>query len=232
MPQKEPVVRLDKKPNSQHVPLYVMRGAWLGRVCEEMLMVDAEVVISDFGESWQPAQHTRYELHTPLLYRAPEALPAKKEGQPVGFPADVWSMACTIYELFSSDQLFQHFRPDDHDAFAEAVSLLGKPPARWWDIWEARGEFFNEAGEWDLKFRGRDPEYKPLKLRMSYISEDRQRNENMITEELEDLTCLLKQMLRWLPEDRATAEELAASHWMRKWGYPALESLERMKRGE
>ncbi len=34
-------------------------------------------------------------------------------------------------------------------------------------------------------------------------------------------------MLRWLPEDRPTAEALAKGAWMQKWGLPALAALEK-----
>jgi serine/threonine-protein kinase SRPK3 len=103
---------------------------------------------------------------------------------------------------------------------------LGKPPKRWWDMWEAKGDFFDENGEWNIKSnRASDGEHKSLKTRMSYIAEGR---EGSITgEKLRDLTELLEQMLRWVPDDRATAEELANGRWMQKWSLPTLESVKR-----
>ncbi|KAH8783729.1 kinase domain-containing protein [Hyaloscypha finlandica] len=225
-PQKEPVIRLDDKPISHHVPPYVMRGAWLGKPCEHVTLSDARVLVTDFGESWQPSSRPCYHLRIPMLYRSPEALFAEKEGTPIGLAADVWALACVIYDLFAKGTLFECFVPDADDVFAENISLLGKPPQRWWDMWEAKGDFFNENGEWNIKSkRVSDGKYMSMKTRMGYIAEDR---EGSITgEELEDLTGLLEQMLRWLPDDRATAEELTNGRWMQKWGLPALESIER-----
>ena len=206
-PQKEPAIRLDGKPISHNVPPYIMRGAWFGKPCEDLTLYDARVLVTDFGESWQPSTRPRYHLGIPMLYRSPEALLAEKEGTPIGLAADVLALACVVYDLFAKGTLFECFVPDADDLFAENISLLGKPPKRWWDKWKAKGDFFDENGEWNIKSnRVSDGRYKPLEIRMRYIAEDR---EGSITdEELRDLTELLEQMLRWLPGDRATAEEL------------------------
>jgi serine/threonine-protein kinase SRPK3 len=225
-PPKEPAIRLDGKPISHNVPPYVMRGAWLGKSCEDVRLSDARVLVTDFGESWQPLSRPRYHLGIPILYNPPESLFAEKEGTPIGFAADVWALACFVYELFAKGTLFEGFMPDADDVFNANISLLGKPPKRWWDMWEAKGDFFNENGEWKIKSnRVSDGEYKPLKTRMGWIVEDREGN--ITDEELGDLTELLEQMLRWLPDDRARAEELANGRWMQRWGLPALESVER-----
>jgi len=224
-PTKEPVQRLDGKPIPPNVPSHVLPGVWMGKACEDLLLEDAGILLTDFGESWRPSVESRYRQKTPRLCRAPESLLAEKEGRPIGLPADIWSLACLIYELFSKLTLFECFRPDADDVFAENISMLGKPPARWWDIWEVKGEFFDKAGEWSpARNRACEAEYLSLGGRMAFIAAER--GDDMTAEELEDLQALLEQMLRWLPEDRATAEELSTGNWMQKWGKPALEAME------
>lgn len=103
--------------------------------------------------------------------------------------------ACVVYELFAKGTLFECFVPNADEVFNENISLLGRPPWRWWDIWEAKDDFFDENGEWDIKSnRVSDGEYRSLKTRMGHFAEDR---EGSIThEELGDLIELLEQMLR------------------------------------
>jgi hypothetical protein len=68
-PQKEPAIRLDDKPICHNVPPYVMRGAWLEKQCEDVRLSAARVLVTDFGESWQPSSRPRYHLRIPMLYR-------------------------------------------------------------------------------------------------------------------------------------------------------------------
>ena len=46
-------------------------------------------------------------------------------------------------------------------------------------------------------------------------------------EEIDDLQSMLEGMLKWLPEKRVSAKDLIEGPWMRKWGLPALEKMER-----
>jgi serine/threonine-protein kinase SRPK3 len=63
--------------------------------------------------------------------------------------------------------LFETFSGDPDDIMADMVSTLGLPPARWWDKWENRGEFFAPDGAWlrDIK-RIYTPVSRPLSQRM------------------------------------------------------------------
>lgn len=222
-PLKVPTVRFDGQDITPNVPPYAMRGAWFGQVCENVSPADARILVTDFGESWHPASRERYYLNTPGLYRPPEALFAEGERRPIGLPADTWMLGCTIYALFAPRDIFECFVPDPNDVFAETISMLGKPPKIWWDRWEARDQFFDEKGEWDIKpNRVSDGVYDNLRNRLDSINEDRE-EDNITKEEMDDLDGLLGPMLRWLPEDRATLQEAAEGPWMKKWGLPALE---------
>jgi serine/threonine protein kinase len=62
-----------------------------------------------------------------MLYRSPEALFVKEEGTPISLAADVWALACVVFEFFAKRTLFECFVPDADDVFTENISLLGKP---------------------------------------------------------------------------------------------------------
>ena len=47
----------------------------------------------------------------------------------LGFPADVWTSACSIYEIMGERPLFEGAFPDRDDIISEMVSTLGPPPS-------------------------------------------------------------------------------------------------------
>ncbi|KAI0424288.1 kinase domain-containing protein [Xylaria sp. FL1042] len=193
-PVKENVVRLDGTPVSVHVPRYMVSPACLGKRCEDVTLADAEILLVDFGESWKPAETPRYTLNAPALYRPPEAIFATAE-----------------------QHLFEGFYPNEDDVLAENISALGKPPQTWWDLWNARDEFFNDQGDWTVNAsRVIDGEYRSLEERVHRIKQDQK---GMLgNEEAADLISMLRGMLMWQPKDRVSALYLATGPWMRKWG--------------
>ncbi|KAI3331774.1 kinase domain-containing protein [Xylariaceae sp. AK1471] len=216
-PIKEDVIRLDGASLSAHVPRYVVIPAWLGKKCEDVTLADAEILLTDFGESWKPTDTSRYTLNTPALYRPPEAMFATAEQHPIGLAADIWTLGCSIFALFGQLDLFEGFYPNEDDVFAENISALGKPPQKWWNLWRARQEFFNDEGEWAVKAsRVVDGEYCSLETRVDRIKQDRRGG--LGDEEMADLVSMLQSMLKWRPEDRVSALDLAMGTWMTKWG--------------
>ncbi|KAH8821940.1 kinase-like domain-containing protein [Xylogone sp. PMI_703] len=221
-PMKEPTRRLDGGPIPPNVPPYILPGAWFGTLCEDLKLEDANILVTDFGESWRPSMQKRYKLHVPILFRPPEAVFARKEDCPINCPADTWALGCTIYSLFAKRNIFEYFDTDFHGILAEYASMIGKPPKKWKD-------FIDEKGEWDVKpKRGDDGQYISLKRRVEYIDEDREGS--MTAEELDDLLELLGSMFRWLPEERLKMGEIANGPWMKKWGIPAFEAAKRAKK--
>ena len=51
-------------------------------------------------------------------------------------------------------------------------------------------------------------------------------------EEMDDLQAMLESMVRWRPENRATAQQLTEGKWMQTWGRPAIERMEEVLRLE
>ncbi|KAJ0273545.1 hypothetical protein COL940_009827 [Colletotrichum noveboracense] len=155
-------------------------------------------------------------------YCGPEANFAEKENIPLGFPSDVWSLGVGIFELFGGSLFEASSDPDD--MLEDMINALGKPPQRWWELWEAKEDFFNGREEWDENGHSPQITHVLLEERLRVWVERYQRG-SMTTEEIGDLHELVKQILQWEPEDRPTADELLRGGWMKKWGLPALQAM-------
>lgn len=197
---------------------------------QKVKLCDAKITTADFGLSWKPEEEPRYSVNTPLLFRAPEAMFSEQEKQPLSFASDVWSLGLVIYCVYARGSVIEAVDIED-SILADMTSLLGKPPQRWWDMWEEKDLYFEEDGEWiSSEFRRHAPRYIMLEERVrDWLWE--QREGNITGEEMEDLQDLLRQTLKWEPEERASATELINTGWMKKWGAPALESMY-LARGE
>ncbi|KAI1823906.1 hypothetical protein F4861DRAFT_539507 [Xylaria intraflava] len=137
--------------------------------------------------------------------------------RPIGLASDIWTLGCSIFAIFGQLDLFEGFFPDEDDAFAEKISAPGKSPRTWWDSWGARRDFFNAEGDWEVKVsRHMDVEYRSLEARVQRIKRDR--NDLLGDDEIADFAFTLRDMLRWEPEERISAQDLATGTWMTKWG--------------
>lgn len=217
-PWKTTIRRVDDAPLGPGVPPYTVMPA--ATVVSSAEVTDPRILISDFGQSWiyDPTQ-PKEDLETPVIYLPPETTFAKEA---LGFPADVWSLGCSIYEIMGERPLFEWFMTDRPAAIAEMVSCLGPLPQHWWDVWEQRGEFFTENGIWRMDMtRKITPESRPLRRRFGDMG--RNLESELTAAELESFEEMLRAMLEYEPAKRATIGEVAKSEWMTKWGFPALE---------
>ena len=202
------------------VPSYSVMPAELVIASDEI--TDPRIMISDFGEAWLSNIETRDELQTPVLYIPPEATFAKDS---IGKPADIWTLGCSLYGILGERPLFEGFMPDRDDIIAEMVSALGLLPQQWWSSWQARGDFFHEDGSWrtDME-RAHDSKSRPLLLRIQRMG--RQKVAEFTADEAASLEKMLRGMLIYDSSKRATAKDVMASDWMKRWGLPALQSFE------
>jgi hypothetical protein len=69
----EPVNPLDSQKLPPGVPQHGILPIWLGEASENVTLPEATVLLSDFGETFSPPQENKFESHTPLLIRPPEA---------------------------------------------------------------------------------------------------------------------------------------------------------------
>lgn len=117
------------------------------------------------------------------------------------------------------------FFPDRDDIIAEMIGALGPLPQDWWTIWKARGEFFKVDGSWRTDMmRIHDPISRPLSQRLQNIG--RQNDPEFSIEEAESLERMLRAMLEYKPERRATAQNAVKSDWMVRWGIPSLQAFD------
>ncbi|KAH9225407.1 hypothetical protein K456DRAFT_1797383, partial [Colletotrichum gloeosporioides 23] len=229
------------EPIPENAPPYLVGKMYFNdKHAHKLRLSDAKLRISDFGESWRPAEHDRYELNIPEQSRAPEALVAKKLRKPIGFPADVWALGCVTVELYARYSVFQTYFPGFEEVWAEVVHVLGKPPQTWLDASNAdidSGNNDNGSNPDNETPRHRDPTTlsdhivqlidKDRSEKLIGIWDDGDEDEKIPPGELRDLLLMLEQIFCWLPEDRIRAEDLMKGDWMKNWGLPAIEAMEK-----
>ncbi|KAJ6125259.1 CMGC/SRPK protein kinase [Penicillium samsonianum] len=208
-PEPEAIVRLDGKPFTNGVPTQF-------GVRSEDIDFSERIILSDFGESFNPHISPKFSSKTLPLLQPPEA---RFSDEPLSFASDIWSLACTIWEIAGYRPLFEAFFPT-----ADRSEVLGILPPEWWEKWSRRLDWFNEEGELNLKpgISAR----RALGQRFEYsIQEPRAETglETMTGEERRAIKVMLRSMLVYRPDKRATAQQVLHSEWMKDWGQPALE---------
>jgi serine/threonine-protein kinase SRPK3 len=196
---------------------------WLGENSNKIPLSDAEILLTDFGLSFQPPTTPRFHcrcyegtLLPPEAYFLPQ--------EPLSFPLDIWALACAIWELIAIRPLFGAFMCDptaDH-MIKQHVNLLGKLPPEWWQRWDARSKFFDEEDVRIDSFEQRF-EWNVQSWRRFYKFEE------VSEEEKAALINMLKAMLAFKPGDRVTAKQIVKSKWMKEWALPELSRLKQAK---
>ncbi|KAG2146510.1 kinase-like protein [Suillus bovinus] len=93
------------------------------------LSTPLSIKIADLGNATPSKQHFTEDIQT-RQYRAPEAILGRRDW---GTRADVWSVACVVFELLTAEYLFdphgqgEVFTKDD-DHMAQIIELLGDFP--------------------------------------------------------------------------------------------------------
>jgi serine/threonine-protein kinase SRPK3 len=219
-PVREPNRRLDGCPLGPEVPTYSLYPVDMVVAADKIEDDNIRIKISDFGEAYFTNRLAPKTLHTPMLLQPPEAF--FKED--VGASADVWTLACTLFEILGDCSLFEAFIPNVDDTFAEMVSTLGPLPKRWWSQWQKRPAYFLEDGSWNPEFSGiLDPVTRPLEQRLASMGrgDGGQRTDDRFefsAAEMASLEELLRSMLKYEPSERISAAEVMESDYMRRWG--------------
>ncbi|KAJ9314293.1 hypothetical protein DTO271D3_5522 [Paecilomyces variotii] len=218
-PVSEPVVRLDGQPLQPNVPSSVVLPVWLGKASEEFTSSESRVLLSDFGEAYRPSTEHRYSSHAPLSFMPPEARFEPELG--LSFPADIWTLACSIWVILGQRPLFEDILATPDDITAEQVDTLGQLPLRWQKNWEARHEYFDESGKpnqgrqvrsWDERFEKHIQLPRQKATIPAFDAEEKAAVMNM-----------LRSMLSFEPEKRLTAHDVLKCEWMGKWALPDYE---------
>ena len=163
-----------------------------------------DVKICDMGNACWFTYHFSTAIQT-RQYRSPEVLLGINYNE----TADIWSLACIVFELATGDYLFSprkgetYSKNDDH--IAKFIRMLGKMPKNFALSGDYSYKYFNRKGE--MRRVHNIPKI-PLKmvLMMKYHFKEK---------EAQALSDFLMPMLEYLPEKRASARELLSHPWLK-----------------
>ncbi|KAI2008636.1 hypothetical protein LOZ39_005602 [Ophidiomyces ophidiicola] len=223
-PILDPIVRVDRKPLAAGVPTHVIAAARIGIPSDRISPTYLPILLSDFGSSYYPSKTRRTSAHTLPHLVPPETffLNMKKE-EGLSFPSDIWTLGCTIFEIIGSAPPFSIL---GGGILQDQVSVLGKLPDVWWSQWESRADFYNEDATIDMITGARFQD--SLEERYNWFVNAARRQSNMGKQEVDErraFLCMIRMMLRYLPSDRATIQDVVESEWMKKWAFPAKQAI-------
>ncbi|EHA26968.1 hypothetical protein ASPNIDRAFT_172257 [Aspergillus niger ATCC 1015] len=199
-PILEPVNRLDGQEIPPEVPQHGVIPLWLGEASEDVTLPEAKVLVSDFGEAFCPSHEQKFESHT-LVVRPPEA--RFEPTQPLTFSSDIWTLACTMWDIMGQRTLFEGLLTNDDDMTSQQVELLGPLPSEWLTKWtEIRDKGSKSTHQpptsstqsWEDRFEKH--------MQQSRIREGMPPFESI---ERDAFISMLRSMLRFRPEDPPSA---------------------------
>ncbi|RDD43847.1 Serine/threonine-protein kinase spk-1 [Trichoplax sp. H2] len=165
--------------------------------------IPINVKIADLGNACWTYHHFTDGIQT-RQYRSLEVL----LGSGYDTPADIWSVACMVFELVTGDYLFEphsgegYGRDDDH--IAQMIELLGRVPKHVALGGKYSKEYFNKKG--GLKYIQK---LKPWSL-VDVLRE----KYNWTEKDAEDMSSFIVPMLDYVPENRVTAEDCLKHRWL------------------
>jgi len=179
---------------------------------------DVAYKVADLGNACWVERHFSDDIQT-RQYRSPETI--INAGYDTS--ADLWSLACMIFELVTGDYMFDpkasEEYPRDEDHLALFVELLGPMPTKLIQRGRRSMTYFNRRGE-----------LRHIKsLRYWGLGDVLQEKYHMHFVDARNLASFLLPMLHLQPEDRVSALRALDHPWLR--GLPAPEVEEMVARG-
>lgn len=221
-PEKTPVRRLDGKAPSPKASLCAVYSIDTATSADQISCTD--IMISDFSDA-SILPHVNPRSGTPLRARPPGFhLKLTEEYEQ---PADIWTVACTIYHILGIVSLFSVWKLSPPGMVNDIARLLGPLPKGLMKRWELVLE--SAPAEWgrDLQPPGKG-DYAQRSMEDALAEVSFGTPGNVYTEEeLRNLEDLLSSMLKYRPSARITAGEACQSTWMQKWGLPAITRTDR-----
>ncbi|KAG2368911.1 kinase-like domain-containing protein [Suillus spraguei] len=206
-PRLIPVLPHDHSVPSDSLPRYLVLAPqtthYMPKAFAEILKDNLMVEIIDFGnafrlQSGRPLKHP----DMPRIIRPPELTFYKLSNGQVkdewGLPSDVWSMACTIFEIAFADVMLVGGSDDDNMLIYETMRLIGPLPERWKPYWNSK-HFEDSNGNFTI---GLDAAWKE---RIGPSEDD---------DDSQAVVDLLRGMLCWEPMTRPTAAALLRHPWL------------------
>ncbi|KAF1825216.1 protein kinase [Dissoconium aciculare CBS 342.82] len=154
---------------------------------QAMPITSGAPVISDFGAAYIGLPDQKFEGDImPNFYRAPEVI----LGMPWDSKVDIWSIGVMIWDLFEGGRNLS-----DVQHLAEMVSLMGPPPAAFLKRSEKCSQFWDSEGNWICDTEIPQQSFETREKRLA--------GEDKVL-----LLALVRKILRWMPEERPSAEDL------------------------
>ncbi|KFY10159.1 hypothetical protein V492_05152 [Pseudogymnoascus sp. VKM F-4246] len=218
-PETVDITKRNGKPLPINIAPKAVLPLYLGKDAEEFSLSDVRVILSDFGEAFAPEDsRLGKDCCTPLAMRAPEA---RFEPQAaLSYSADIWTLAVAIWEILGMKAIFS----SEFTTADEMVSNhIGPMPLNWWDAWEERSKFFDDAGRPKTGRHVWLPINEAFEEGVQKYRRKSKRVEEFSREETVAILDLMRRMLAFRPEHRPTAKEVLESNWMVKWVLPDFE---------
>ncbi|KAF2456099.1 protein kinase [Lineolata rhizophorae] len=151
-------------------------------------------ILCDFGEARIGNRKHRGDI-MPGIYRAPEVI----LGMEWDTKVDIWSIGVIAWNLLEGSNLFFARASgllNDEQHLAEMVSLMGPPPPEFLRRSEKCRQYWDDQGNWKGSIPIPDQSFE---IRERWLSDE---DRNLFLR-------FMRRIVRWMPEDRPTAEELA-----------------------
>ena len=201
------IVRRDGKPLGPEAPPYAVSPGIYRKSGRDPC---DEISIIDFSEA-STIMNPRHQRYTRIELQSPETMLNKTVSQ----AADVWTFACTVFEIFNNDVLFQTATFTTEDVLSETVEALGKLPQRMWEMWDQRIYYFDEDG--GKRANLEEPVSLATRIEKMRSRPLIARNAEQLEEkDLLGLHTLLQRCLKYEPGERATADDILKMDWIRE----------------
>ncbi|KEZ39044.1 hypothetical protein SAPIO_CDS10422 [Scedosporium apiospermum] len=148
-------------------------------------------VICDFGAA-RMGDGKHHGDVMPGVYRAPEIIMGMEWDSKI----DIWSVGVMIWDLFERGRLFRAVKDghlNDELHLAEMVSLMGPPPKQFLERSEKCRQYWDGEGNWIAATPIPDQTLESREIRLE-------------GKDKELLLTFVRKILRWLPEERPSAE--------------------------
>lgn len=218
-PEEEPLLTISGESAAPSGPEYIVESLNLDQL--DPRFISNQISIIDFGDAYDMRNPPK-ELEIQASFRSPELLLSNI----IGVGCDLWALGCTIFEIRAGHPLFENFMEDeDHDIIMQMVPLLGKLPEPWWSSWKARSHWYEEDGtplfdpETGKPFVLTDTLEELLSSSLQSCDELEGKNEadgkSVHAEESEYLGHLLRELMKYNPEERLSAEDVLEHYWFK-----------------
>ncbi|KAK2858519.1 hypothetical protein FQN49_004652 [Arthroderma sp. PD_2] len=222
-PETVPITKSDGTSLPPNVPTQAVVPLYIGKYAEDFSLSDAHVLLSDFGEAFDPTLEPRLgkDCHTPLAIRPPEA--RFEPETPLSYSADIWGLAIAIWEIVGMKAIFSSEFATADSVTSQQIEVLGPMPSEWWERWEERSHYFDEHGNPKEGREAWPPIDRAFEEGVQKYRRKMQPDGVFGEGETAAFLALMCRMLVFRPEERPTAKEVLESEWMVNWALPAFE---------